>query len=54
MRFMGFDKLFGYKVKFFFKVWIKSINNLRMLDGLKLFNRFILEIYNDFFFLVLL
>lgn len=46
---MGLDKSPGYKAKFLSKAWIKSINNLRMLDGLKLLNRSTLEFYNDFF-----
>lgn len=46
---MGLDKSPGYKAKFLSKAWIKSINNLRMLDGLKLLNRSTSEFYNDFF-----
>lgn len=46
---MGLDKSPEYKAKFLSKAWIKSINNLRMLDGLKLLNRSTLEFYNDFF-----
>lgn len=47
---MGLDKSPGYKAKFLSKAWIKSINNLRMLDGLKLLNRSTLEFNNyDYF-----